>query len=192
MLTVEDYAASVPITWCPGCGNFAILQALKKALVAIGLEPHQILFVSGIGQGPKLPHFTRGNVFNGLHGRSIPAATGARLANHDLTVIGIDGDGGAYGEGQRIKLAYTRSMVNAALSGELDQVEYIQDPTFGLQVPTSCPQVPDQVLQPRLTWEDGAAYDRQAEQLADMFVSNFAQFAEDVAPEIKAAGPVGS
>jgi phosphoenolpyruvate carboxykinase (ATP) len=119
---------------------------------------------------------------------------GDLIAKHGARcwLINTGWTGGAYGEGQRIKLAYTRAMVNAALNGELDQVEYIQDPTFGLQVPTSCPQVPDQVLQPRLTWEDGAAYDRQAEQLADMFVSNFAQFAEDVAPEIKAAGPVGS
>ena len=119
---------------------------------------------------------------------------GDLIAKHGARcwLINTGWTGGAYGKGQRIKLAYTRAMVNAALNGELDQVEYIQDPTFGLQVPTSCPQVPDQVLQPRLTWEDGAAYDRQAEQLADMFVSNFAQFAEDVAPEIKAAGPVGS
>lgn len=100
--------------------------------------------------------------------------------------------GGAYGDGARIKLAYTRAMVNAALNGELDQVEYVQDPIFGLQVPTSCPGVPDNVLQPRLTWSDGAAYDRQAEKLAAMFVNNFAQFAPNVAPEIKAAGPVGS
>jgi len=100
--------------------------------------------------------------------------------------------GGAYGEGARIKLAYTRAMVNGALNGDLDQVEYIQDPIFGLQVPASCPGVPDQVLQPRLTWEDGAAYDRQAQELATMFVSNFAQFADEVAPEIRSAGPVES
>jgi phosphoenolpyruvate carboxykinase (ATP) len=100
--------------------------------------------------------------------------------------------GGAYGEGARIKLAYTRAMVNAALDGELDQVEYVQDPIFGLQVPTRCPGVPDDVLQPRLTWSDGSAYDRQAKELAVMFVNNFAQFESDVAPEIKAAGPVGS
>ena len=100
--------------------------------------------------------------------------------------------GGAYGDGARIKLAYTRAMVNAALNGELDQVEYVQDPIFGLQVPTICPGVPDNVLQPRLTWSDGADYDRQAEKLAAMFVNNFAQFAPNVAPEIKAAGPVGS
>ena len=83
-------------------------------------------------------------------------------------------------------------MVNGALNGDLDQVEYIQDPTCRLQVPTSCPGVPDQVLQPRLTWEDGAAYDRQAQELATMFVSNFAQFADEIAPEIRSAGPVES
>ena len=119
---------------------------------------------------------------------------GDLIAQHGARcwLINTGWTGGAYGEGQRIELAYTRAMVNAALNGELDQVEYIQDPNFGLQVPISCPNVPDQVLQPRLTWQDGAAYDRQAEQLASMFVSNFAQFAEDVAPEIKAAGPLGS
>jgi 2-oxoglutarate/2-oxoacid ferredoxin oxidoreductase subunit beta len=108
MVTLTDYASNVPVTWCPGCGNFGILQAVKKALVALELEPHQVLFVSGIGQAPKLPHYTRGNVFNGLHGRTLPAATGAKIANHDLTVIGIDGDGGAYGEGVGHLLAAAR------------------------------------------------------------------------------------
>ena len=134
MLTVEDYAAPIPITWCPGCGNFAILQALKKALVATGLEPHQILFVSGIGQGPKLPHYTRGNVFNGLHGRSIPAATGARLANNDLTVIGIDGDGGAYGEGIGHLLAAMRRNINMTYLVHNNQVYGL---TKGQASPTS-------------------------------------------------------
>ena len=119
---------------------------------------------------------------------------GEMIAKHGARcwLINTGWTGGAYGEGERIKLAYTRAMVNAALNGELDQVEYTQDPTFGLQVPTSCPGVPDQVLQPRQTWEDGAAYDRQAKQLADMFIRNFTQFAEDVSPEINAAGPVKS
>ena len=80
MVTVKDYAESIPIAWCPGCGNFAILQALRKALVELGLEPYQVLFVSGIGQAPKLPHYTQGNVFDGLHGRTLPAATGARVS----------------------------------------------------------------------------------------------------------------
>jgi len=108
MVTLTDYASNVPVAWCPGCGNFGILQAVKKALVALELEPHQVLFVSGIGQAPKLPHYTKGNVLNGLHGRTLPAATGAKIANHDLTVIGIDGDGGAYGEGVGHLLAAAR------------------------------------------------------------------------------------
>jgi 2-oxoglutarate ferredoxin oxidoreductase subunit beta len=112
MVTVKDYAESIPIAWCPGCGNFAILQALRKALVDLAIEPHQILFVSGIGQAPKLPHYTQGNVFDGLHGRTLPAATGAKIANNELIVIGIDGDGGAYGEGIGHLLATMRRNVN--------------------------------------------------------------------------------
>jgi 2-oxoglutarate/2-oxoacid ferredoxin oxidoreductase subunit beta len=108
MVTLQDYESDVPIAWCPGCGNFGILQAVKKALVELNLEPQNVLFVSGIGQAPKLPHYTRGNVFNGLHGRTLPAATGAKIANHKLTVIGIDGDGGAYGEGVQHLLAAAR------------------------------------------------------------------------------------
>src|SRR4030042_5436716 len=108
MVTLKDYASTVPIAWCPGCGNFGILQAVKKALVELNLEPHQILFVSGIGQAPKLPHYTQGNVFNGLHGRTLPAATGAKIANRGLVVIGIDGDGGAYGAGGQHLLATAR------------------------------------------------------------------------------------
>jgi 2-oxoglutarate ferredoxin oxidoreductase subunit beta len=108
MVTLLDYKSEVPNAWCPGCGNFGILQAVKKALVDLNLEPRQVLFVSGIGQAPKLPHYTKGNVFNGLHGRTLPAATGAKIANHELTVIGIDGDGGAYGEGVQHLLAAAR------------------------------------------------------------------------------------
>ena len=108
MVTIKDYAEPVPIAWCPGCGNFGILRAVRKALVDLEIEPHQVLFVSGIGQAPKLPHYTMGNVFNGLHGRTLPAATGARLANHELKIIAIDGDGGAYGEGAGHFLAAMR------------------------------------------------------------------------------------
>ncbi len=98
--------------------------------------------------------------------------------------------GGSFGVGQRINLAYTRAMVNAALNGDLDQVEYIQDPIFRLQVPTICPEVPDDVLQPRNTWQDTAAYDRQAQELATMFASNFTQFADHVSEAIRTSGPV--
>jgi len=98
VVTLEDYTGLTP-AWCPGCGNFGILAALKKALVELRLEPYQVLLVSDIGQAGKLPHYTQGNVFNSLHGRAVPPALGAKIANHELKVIIFSGDGGAYGEG---------------------------------------------------------------------------------------------
>lgn len=98
MATINDYAG-IQSAWCPGCGNFGILNALKKALVELNIEPHQLLLVSGIGQAGKLPHYTKGNVFNSLHGRPVPPAIGAKIANPELAVIAISGDGDGYGEG---------------------------------------------------------------------------------------------
>ena len=99
MVFLEEYENGVPLSWCPGCGNYAIIASLKQALVDLGLHPHQVLLVSGIGQAAKLPHYMRCNVINGLHGRSLPIATAAKVANHDLTVIVIGGDGDCYAEG---------------------------------------------------------------------------------------------
>jgi 2-oxoglutarate ferredoxin oxidoreductase subunit beta len=98
MVTLSDYAGLQP-AWCPGCGNFGILKALNKALVEMEIEPHQLLLVSGIGQAGKLPHYTRGNVFNSLHGRPVSPAIGAKIANPELVVIAVSGDGDGYGEG---------------------------------------------------------------------------------------------
>ncbi|MFC2035354.1 thiamine pyrophosphate-dependent enzyme [Chloroflexota bacterium] len=134
MVTVKDYTGSIPPAWCPGCGNFAILQAVRNALVGLGLEPQQVLFISGIGQAPKLPHFTRGNVFNGLHGRTLPVATGAKIANHKMVVIGIDGDGGAYGEGVGHLLAAMRRNVSITYIVHNNQVYGL---TKGQASPTS-------------------------------------------------------
>jgi len=134
MVTFKDYAESIPIAWCPGCGNFAILQALRKTLVDLEIEPHQVLFVSGIGQAPKLPHYTQGNVFNGLHGRTLPVASGAKIANNELIVIGIDGDGGAYGEGVGHLLATMRRNVNITYMVHNNQVYGL---TKGQASPTS-------------------------------------------------------
>jgi 2-oxoglutarate ferredoxin oxidoreductase subunit beta len=98
MVSVSDYTGLQP-AWCPGCGNFGILKALNNALVELVIEPHQILLVSGIGQAGKLPHYTRGNVFNSLHGRPVPPAIGAKITNPELVVIAVSGDGDGYGEG---------------------------------------------------------------------------------------------
>ena len=99
MVNIHDYDSLLKPAWCPGCGNFGILNALKRALVELELKPHQVLLVSDIGQAGKLPHYTKGNVFNSLHGRAMPPAVGAKIANQELTVIVTSGDGGAYGEG---------------------------------------------------------------------------------------------
>jgi 2-oxoglutarate ferredoxin oxidoreductase subunit beta len=96
---LETYDNQVPITWCPGCGNYAILKTFKQALVDLNKSPHQILIVSGIGQAAKFPHYMRCNALNGLHGRSLPVATAAKIVNHELTVIVIGGDGDCYAEG---------------------------------------------------------------------------------------------
>lgn len=98
MVTQADYKG-IPIAWCPGCGNFGILNAVRRALVQLGLEPHQVLMVSGIGQAGKLPHYARGNVLNTLHGRTLPGAIGAKIANPGLVVLAIGGDGDGYAEG---------------------------------------------------------------------------------------------
>jgi 2-oxoglutarate ferredoxin oxidoreductase subunit beta len=97
-VTMADYAGGAT-AWCPGCGNFSILNGVKKALVELQLEPYQVLMVSGIGQAGKLPHYTRCNVLNVLHGRTLPAAIGAKIVNPELIVIAVGGDGDGYGEG---------------------------------------------------------------------------------------------
>jgi 2-oxoglutarate ferredoxin oxidoreductase subunit beta len=99
MLEVKQYLSPEKSTWCPGCGDFGILNAVKSALAMLELYPHQVLLVSGIGCGSKLPHYIRANGFNSIHGRALPIATGARLGNHDLKVIAVTGDGDGYGMG---------------------------------------------------------------------------------------------
>ncbi|MFH1673672.1 MAG: 2-oxoacid:ferredoxin oxidoreductase subunit beta [Pseudomonadota bacterium] len=133
MVTIDDYG-HYDTAWCPGCGNFSILKAVKKALVASGLEPHQVLFVSGIGQAAKAPHYLNANLFNGLHGRSLPVATGARLANPRLTVIVESGDGCNYGEGGNHFLAAIRRNIDLTLLVHNNQVYGL---TKGQASPTS-------------------------------------------------------
>lgn len=98
MITLKDFRGKIP-AWCPGCGNFSILRAFNEAMVELNLAPHELVIISGIGQAGKFPHYTRCNTFNGLHGRTLPLATGIKLANHQLKVLAVAGDGDCYGEG---------------------------------------------------------------------------------------------
>lgn len=99
MVTRADYNSPEAVTWCPGCGNYGILNALKMALVEQGLAPHQVVIFSGIGCGSKLPRYMKVNGMHTLHGRPLAIATGARLANHGLKILTVHGDGDGYGMG---------------------------------------------------------------------------------------------
>jgi phosphoenolpyruvate carboxykinase (ATP) len=116
---------------------------------------------------------------------------GERIARHDARVwlVNTGWTGGPYGVGGRMKIQYTRAMIRAVLSGALDQVAYTKHAIFNLDMPASCPDVPAEVLNPRTTWADGAAYDAQAKKLAAMFVENFKTFERGVSAAVLAAGP---
>lgn len=132
-----------------------------------------------------------GAPFMPLHPSVYAKMLGERMEKHDSHVwlINTGWSGGPFGVGSRIKLQYTREMIRAALRGQLNFVEYYRDPVFGLEIPTSCPEVPSQILNPRTTWQDKDAYDRKAEYLARAFVKNFAKFGDGFDDSILSAMP---
>lgn len=136
MTNNPGFEISRETAWCPGCGNFGILGALSVALTELGLKPNQVLYVSGIGQAGKTPHYIKGNVLNTLHGRTLPTATGAKLANEELTVIAIGGDGDGYAEGGNHFLHAVRKNVNITYLVHVNQVFGL---TKGQASPTSGP-----------------------------------------------------
>ena len=133
MPVLDDYKGKTP-AWCPGCGNFGILKAFKDAMVELGKEPHQLTIVSGIGQSGKFPHYVKCNTFNGLHGRTLPVATGIRLANHEMLVIAVAGDGDCYGEGGNHLMHAMRRNINVKLFVHDNQIYGL---TKGQPSPTS-------------------------------------------------------
>jgi 2-oxoglutarate/2-oxoacid ferredoxin oxidoreductase subunit beta len=133
MATLDDFQGQTP-AWCPGCGNFGILKTIRKTLVDLGKEPHQVVIVSGIGQAAKLPHYTRCNTFNGLHGRALPAAAGIALANHEMLVIVHTGDGDCYAEGGNHFVHAIRRNINVKLFVHDNQIYGL---TKGQASPTS-------------------------------------------------------
>jgi phosphoenolpyruvate carboxykinase (ATP) len=116
---------------------------------------------------------------------------GQLLTEHGSQVwlVNTGWSGGPYGVGNRMKLSYTRAMVRAALDGSLATAKFTADPVFGLQLPQAVAGVPSEVLDPRRTWTDGAAYDTQAAKLAEMFRENIKKFGVAVSPAILGAGP---
>jgi len=136
-----------------------------------------------------------GRVFLPLHPIKYAELLGEKLdKNPDVNVwlINTGWTGGKYGVGKRMNLKYTRAMINAAMRGDLDSVEYVPHVVFGVLKPQSCPGVPAEVLNPRTTWQDPAAYDAQALALAQLFVNNFKQYESEANAEILSASPLTS
>lgn len=134
MVEPKDYDSDFENKWCPGCGNFLIQKAMKQAFAELDIPPKNILFVSGIGQAGKTPHFMQGNMFHCLHGRALPVATGAKIANHDLNIVVNSGDGDCYGEGGNHFLAAIRRNIDITLLVHNNQVYGL---TKGQASPTS-------------------------------------------------------
>jgi phosphoenolpyruvate carboxykinase (ATP) len=112
-----------------------------------------------------------------------------RKSKANVWLINTGWSGGPYGVGQRMKLKYTRAMITAALNGQLDKVDFAAHPVFGVDVPQTCPDVPAELLNPRNTWADPAAYDAKAKALANQFIENFKKYEDGASDAIKGAGP---
>ncbi|MBX6396160.1 MAG: 2-oxoacid:ferredoxin oxidoreductase subunit beta, partial [Alicyclobacillaceae bacterium] len=108
---VQKFQSDRP-TWCPGCGDFGVLRALQQAVAELGLEPHEVVLVSGIGCSGKITSYFHSYGFHTMHGRTLPVATGIKLANPALTVIAAGGDGDGYGIGLNHVLHAIRRNVN--------------------------------------------------------------------------------
>ena len=132
-----------------------------------------------------------GAPFLPLHPGKYAAMLGEKMKEHKVNVwmVNTGWSGGPYGVGQRMKLAYTRAMITAALEGKLDNVEYVAHKTFGMMMPVECPNVPKELLSPRYAWADEHEYDKKAKELAAMFIKNFEKYASGVSEEILAAAP---
>jgi len=132
-----------------------------------------------------------GKAFLPLHPATYAGLLGEKMKKQNVNVwlVNTGWSGGPYGVGKRIKLSYTRAMISAVLNGALENTEFITDPVFGLQMPVSCPNVPSEILNPRITWDDGQKYDSKANELSIAFMQNFKQFGDFANVEMRAALP---
>ena len=132
-----------------------------------------------------------GAPFLPLHPTKYADMLGEKMKKQDVKIwlVNTGWSGGAYGTGERIKIKYTRAMITAALNGDLDNAEFIIHEVFGLKMPTTCPNIPEEILSPKNTWKDNEGYDKQATHLAEAFVKNFEKFADNASEEILAAAP---
>jgi phosphoenolpyruvate carboxykinase (ATP) len=184
LLTADAFGVLPPIsrlTHDQAQYHFISGYTAKLAGTEIGVKEPQATFSACFG-APFMPR----------HPGEYAAMLAERLERFGVKawLVNTGWTGGPYGTGERMNINHTRSMVRAALAGALDDVPTMTDPIFGVEVPTSCPEVPSEVLQPRATWPDRDAYDHQAAALARMFAENFRAYADGVTESVRAAGPV--
>jgi phosphoenolpyruvate carboxykinase (ATP) len=184
LLTADAFGVLPPIsrlTHDQAAYHFISGYTAKLAGTEIGVKEPRATFSACFG-APFMPR----------HPGEYAAMLIDRLREQDATVwlVNTGWTGGPYGTGERMNIAHTRAMVRAALSGALDDVPMRLDPTFRMEVPTACPDVPTAFLDPRSTWADGIDYDKAAARLARMFADNFAAYASGVGEGVRAAGPV--
>jgi phosphoenolpyruvate carboxykinase (ATP) len=183
LLTADAFGVLPPIsrlTHDQAMYHFVSGYTAKLAGTEIGVKEPKATFSACFG-APFMPR----------HPGEYARMLGERLARTDVPVwlVNTGWTGGPYGTGERMNIDHTRSMVRAALSGALDGVPTVSDPIFRVAVPTSCPDVPAQFLQPRSTWTDPDAYDKQAKMLARMFADNFGLYADGLPAAVREAGP---
>ena len=180
------------------CDAFGVLPPIAK--LSTGQAMYQ--FISGYTAKiagteadvtEPIPTFSAcfGAPFMPLHPGKYAAMLGKKMEENNVQVwlINTGWTGGPYGQGHRIKLAYTRAMITAAMNGLLETEEYENHPVFGIQIPRRCPGVPVNLMNPRYTWADRNAYDRQAKKLAGLFIENFKKYTSGVSPEVIRAAP---
>jgi phosphoenolpyruvate carboxykinase (ATP) len=183
MLTADAYGVLPPIArLTPERAMYHFLSGYTARVAGTekGLTGAKAVFSTCFG-APFLP--LNPNVYARMLGEKIARQQA------QVWLVNTGWTGGPYGVGSRMRIPHTRAMINAALAGQLDRVNYRMDPIFNIEVPTTCPGVPESVLDPRSTWPNPQAYDEQAKKLAAMFVENFKRFENDVDPAVKAAGP---
>ena len=183
-LTCDAFGVLPPIsrlTSAQAAYHFISGYTAKVAGTEIGVTEPQATFSACFGE-PFMP----------MHPGVYADLLSSKMAEHGSTawLINTGWSGGAYGVGSRMKIKYTRAMLNAAMDGALDDVEYVTDERFGFEIPKTCPGVPAEVLIPKQTWDDSDAYDATADKLAAMFNENFERYSEGVSAEVNAAAPV--
>ncbi|WP_315820700.1 phosphoenolpyruvate carboxykinase (ATP) [Paraflavitalea speifideaquila] len=194
--SVGNIPANIFFLTCDAYGVLPPISRLTPAQAMYQFISGYTAKVAGTEAGVTEPKSTFSACFGApflpLHPGRYAAMLGEKLRKHEVKVwmINTGWTGGAYGTGNRMKLAYTRAMITAALEGDLNQVEYSNHPIFGMAVPQSCPQVPAELLNPRNTWADKNAYDTAACNLAQQFIKNFEKYAAGVQAEILEAAPV--